>query len=213
METFECIVSRYSVRKYDKKDVPNELIGQIIHAGTQAPSAGNIQPWEFIVVKDEKTKKELSIAALRQDFVFEAPVVIVVCANPEKSEDRYGERGKNLYCIQDTAAAIENMLLTANALGLGACWVGAFEEEKVKSILNIPERLRPVALLTIGFPIKYEKPPKKRRLSFENITWVDKYGKGFSWIDVQAGGEWKFVLTPLDEQIKKLKEKLALRKK
>jgi len=213
MDTFECIMSRRSVRRYDKKDVPNELIGQIIYAGTQAPSAGNIQPWEFVVVKDEKTKKELSTAALRQDFVFEAPVVIVVCVCPEKSGDKYGERGKYLYCIQDTAAAIENMLLTANNLDLGACWVGAFEEEKVKSILNIPEKLRPVALIPLGFPIKYEEPSKKRRLGFENITWVDKYDKGFSWMDVHAGGEWKFVITPLDEQVKKLKEKLALRKK
>lgn len=214
MEAFECIISRRSVRKYDKKDVPNELIGQIIFAGTQAPSSGNMQPWEFIVVKDEKIKRDLSIAALRQSHVDEAPVVIVVCVHPEKSEERYGERGRNLYCIQDTASAIENMLLAATALGLGTCWVGAFEEEKVRSILGIPDRLRPVALVTVGFPIKYMKPEKKRRLRFETITWVDKYGEeAFPWMDVAGQAEWKFKITPLEKQVKKLKEKLALRKK
>lgn len=210
MEVFECIVSRQSIRDYEKKDVPNQLIGQIIEAGIHAPSTGNMQPWEFIVVKDEKTKKELSSAALDQRFVEEAPVVIVVCADPEKSADRYGDRGKNLYCIQDTAAAIENMLLMANDLGLGACWVGAFEEMRVKTILSIPGRLRPVALITIGFP-SHEKTTKTRRIPFENITWLDKYGEGFRWMEKETR-EWKFKIRPLEEHVKKLKEKLELRK-
>lgn len=212
MEVFECIVSRQSVRTYEKKDIPNELIGQILEAGIHAPSAGNIQPWEFIVVKDKKTKIELASAALRQRHVEEAPVVVVVCADLEKSVNRYGDRGRTLYCIQDTAAAIENMLLTANALGLGACWVGAFEEGRVKSILRIPGRLRPVALLTIGFPISYEKPTKTSRIPFESVTWVDKYGEGFRWIE-KFGKEWKFKLRPLEERVKELKEKMAYTKK
>ena len=211
MEVFECIKSRQSTRMYERKDVPNELIGQIIKAGTLAPSAGNMQPWEFVVVKDKKTKKELASAALRQEHVENAPVVIVVCMDPERSAYRYGERGRNLYCIQDTAAAIENMLLTANALGIGACWVGAFEEERVRTILGIPKRLRPVALLTMGFPVPYEKPTKTSRIPFENITWVEKYGKGFRWIE-EEGEEWKFKIRPLEEHVKELKEKIALTK-
>ena len=212
MEVFECIKSRRSVRKYERKDVPNELIGQIIFAGTQAPSCGNMQPWEFIVVRDEKTKNEISQVALRQEHIEDAPVLIVVCANPEKSGDRYDDRGRNLYCIQDTAAAIENMLLMANSLGLGTCWIGAFDEGRVKKILNIPERLRPVAILTLGFPVPYEKSGKKIRMPFENITWVDKYGEDFSWIE-KYGEEWKYRIRPLEKHVKKLKEKLALRKK
>ena len=213
METFDCIKSRKSVRKYDKKDVPNEIIGQIIFAGTQAPSAGNMQPWVFIVVKDEKIKKELSVAALRQDYVSKAPVVIVVAADTEKSGDKYGERGKKLYSIQDTAAAIENMLLIAHDLGLGACWVSAFEEEKVKGILSMPDRLRPVALLTIGYPLSYDIAKKPKRLPFENITYVDQYGKIlFEWME-SPSGEWKLKIKPLEHHVKKLKERLALRKK
>jgi nitroreductase len=214
MEVFETIIKRQSVRMYDKKDVPNELIGQMIEAAVHAPSAGNIQPWEFIVVKEKNTKKELALAALKQRHVEEAPVVIVVCANLEKSVDKYGERGKTLYCIQDTAAAIENMLLVATSLGLGACWVGAFEENKVKPILNIPEKLRPVALVTVGFPVSYMKPTRNLRKPFENITHPEKYSSEivFQWMEKETD-EWRFKIRPLEEHIKKLKEKITERKK
>lgn len=153
MEVFECIDKRRSIRSYEKKDVPNELIAQIITAGTYAPSAGNTQPWEFVVVKDKKIKKELATAALRQNHVEEASVVIVVCANKDKSGMKYGDRGRNLYSIQDTAACIQNMLLAITALGLGSTWTGSFEEERVSSLLRLPKEIRPVAILPIGFPV------------------------------------------------------------
>lgn len=212
MEVFESIIKRQSVRMYDKKDVPDELIGQLIEAAVHAPSAGNVQPWEFIIVKEKNTKKELSSAALKQRHIEEAPVVIVVCAHLEKSADKYGDRGENLYCIQDTAAAIENMLLVATSLGLGTCWNGAFEENKVKSILSIPERLRPMALITVGYPISYLKPTKTLRRPFENITYSEKYGEHFQWIEKDTK-EWRFKIRPLEEHVKKLKEKITERKK
>jgi len=206
MDIFECIEKRRSTRTYDRKDVPNELIVQIITAGTYAPSVGNIQPWEFIIVRDRKIKKELSVAALRQKHVENAPTLIVVLANKEKSGMRYKDRGRNLYCIQDTAACIENMLLACTALGLGACWTGAFEEDKVKTILKTPENLRPVAILTIGFPVPYEKQFKPSRISFEEITWEDQYGKEPKWI-MKLGTKSRFEWKPLDQQIEKLKER------
>ena len=212
MEVFETIMKRQSVRMYDKKDVPNELIGQLIEAAIHAPSAGNVQPWEFIVVKEKNTKKELSSATLRQRHVEEAPVIIVVCANLEKSADKYGDRGKDLYCIQDTAAAIENMLLVATSLGLCTCWIGAFEENKVKSILNIPERLKPVALITVGFSVSYITHTKTLRRPFENVTYSEKYGVHFQWIE-KGTQEWRFKLRPLEEHVKKIKEKITERKK
>jgi len=208
MEVFECIVTRRSVRSYEKKDVPNELIGQMVEAAVRAPSAGNIQPWEFIVVKDIEKKKELYGAALKQRHVQEAPVVIVVCADPEKSADKYGERGESLYCIQDTAAAIENMLLTAHSLGLGTCWVGAFEDDEVRRILNIPQKLKLVALITVGFPKGHVKPTKPSRIPFENITFIDEYGKGFPWIH-EYGSDWKYKLEPLEKHIEKIKKRLS----
>ena len=208
MEVFESIISRHSVRSYEKKDVPNELIGQLLEAAVRAPSAGNVQPWEFIVVKDIELKRELASVALEQRHVEEAPVVIVVCADPGKSANKYGERGKSLYCIQDTAAAIENMLLVANSLGLGTCWVGAFEEDKVKNILNIPQKLKPVALITIGFPREYEKPTKTFRIPFENVTFIDKHGKGFPWIH-DYGYDWKYKLEPLEKHIERIKKRIS----
>jgi len=208
MEVFESIISRQSVRNYEKKDVPNELIGQLLEAAVRAPSAGNIQPWKFIVVKDIEIKRELASVALRQRHVEEAPVVIVVCADPEKSADKYGERGKSLYCIQDTAAAVENMLLTANSLGLGTCWIGAFEDDKVRSILNIPQKINPVALITVGFPKEFEKPTRTTRVPFENVTFIDKYGKGFPWIH-DYGYDWKYKLEPLEKHIERIKKRLS----
>jgi len=212
MEVFECIVTRRSVRSYEKKDVPNELIGQMLEAAVRAPSAGNIQPWEFIVVKDIEKKRELYEAALKQRNVKEAPVVIVICAYPGKCTERYGERGKSLYCIQDTAAAMENMLLTAHSLGLGACWVGAFEENKIRNILNIPQKLKPVALITVGFPREHVEPTKTTRIPFENITYIDKYGEGFPWVHYY-GSDWRYKLEPLEKHIEKIKKRLKEKEK
>lgn len=212
MDVFECMEKRRSIRNYDKKDVPNELIAQIITAGTYAPSAGNVQPWEFVIIQDKKTKKELATAALRQEHIEEAPVVIVVLANKEKSRMRYGERGENLYCIQDTAVCIQNMLLACTALGLGTCWTGAFEEEEVKQLLCLPDKLRPVAILPIGFQLPYEKPMRTDRIPFENITWEEKYGKELSWV-MKYGRKRRFGWEPIDYQIKKLREKKKEEKK
>lgn len=148
----QVIHQRVSVRKYRPDPVPRELIVQLLEAARWAPSAGNLQPWHFYVVTHEERRRCLATAALRQDFVASAPVCIVVCAEPERSARHYGERGRHLYCLQDTAAATQNILLAATALGLGSCWVGAFDEDQVRSCLNIPDRLRPVAIVPVGYP-------------------------------------------------------------
>lgn len=179
METLECIRTRRSVREYEDKDVPNDLIGIILKAATLAPSAGNLQPWEFIVVKDKEKREELYEASYYQEQVRDAPVVIVVCADLDKASSRYGHRGRTLYCIQDTAAAIQNMLLAAHDIGLGTCWVGAFDEERVKLIVKLPENLRPVALITLGYP--GERPKMPKRLPVSGVSWLDEYGKVFGY--------------------------------
>lgn len=164
MDIFEVIKLRRSVRSFTKEDVSNEQIEKILEAARWAPSAGNLQPWEFIIVRKPEIKKEIARAALNQTFIEEAPVVIVVCANEVRSGSIYGGRGVNLYCIQDTAAATENMLLAACALGLGACWVGAFNEEEIRRILKIPRGIRPVAIIPIGHPAERPSPPRRRSL-------------------------------------------------
>ena len=173
MDVFEAIKSRRSIRAYTGDEVSDETVKRLIDAARWAPSAGNIQPWEFVVVRDPVTKRRLSAAALDQAFIEEAPIVIVVCADKDRSGWRYGRRGVNLYCLEDTAAAMQNMLLAACALGLGACWIGAFREEAVEGILKTPKALRPVAIIPIGHPA--EKPRVPQRRSIGEITHYESF--------------------------------------
>lgn len=152
MELLQAIKGRRSIRAFKQQDVPAEAVEKLIDAARHAPSAGNIQPWEFVVVRNLEIKRKLARAALNQAFVEEAPVVIVVCANETRSSMGYGSRGKTLFCIQDTAAATQNILLTTYLLGLGACWIGAFNENEAKRALNAPEGIRPVAIIPVGYP-------------------------------------------------------------
>lgn len=150
MEVVEAIKARRSVRNFQKKEIEDKVIREIVELGNLAPSAGNLQPRDFIIVKEKEGKENLAQAALNQRFVAEAPVVIVVCANTKRSYP-YGRRGVNLYCIQDSAAAIENMLLAIVDKGLSCCWVGAFDENAVSKVFNLPDHVRPVALLPLGY--------------------------------------------------------------
>lgn len=164
MDLFEAIRQRRSIRAYTQEDVSEKEVEKLIDAARWAPSAGNIQPWEFVIVRDEKIKQKLAWAALDQTFIEEAPVVIVVCADEAQSSWGYGSRGITLYCLQDTAAAIQNILLAAHALGLGTCWVGAFREEPVKRALNAPLNIRPVAIIPVGHAAEKPRAPSKRVL-------------------------------------------------
>ena len=168
MELSEAIKGRRSIRAFKKQNVPEEIVEKLIDAASWAPSAGNIQPWEFVIVRKPAVKKKLAQAALNQAYVEEAPVVIVVCADTERSSMGYGVRGKNLYCIQDTAAATQNILLTAYSLGLGSCWIGAFNEDEAKEALNAPEGLRPVAIIPVGYP--NETPQQRGRRFISQIV-------------------------------------------
>ena len=162
MDVFHAIKNRRSIRSYDEQPVTEAQIRTLLEAASFAPSAGNIQPWEFVVVKDPGIKAQLAAAALDQAFIAEAPVVIVVCANETRSQQGYGSRGVTLYCIQDTAAATQNLLLAACALGLGTCWVGAFQEPAASSALNLPPHVRPVGIIPVGIPAE-NRPPRRRR--------------------------------------------------
>lgn len=173
MDVFEAIKGRRSIRAFQNRDVPPETVDRLIDAARWAPSAGNIQPWEFIIVRKPETKRRLAEAALEQTFIEEAPVVIVVCADENRSSQGYGIRGKTLYCLQDTAAAIQNIHLAAYALGLGSCWVGAFREDEAKKILKTPEGVRPIAIIPVGYPA--EKPQPRNRRPINQITHYESF--------------------------------------
>lgn len=162
MDVFDAIKNRRSIRAFEKKAIPATVVDRIIEASRLAPSAGNIQPWEFVVVQDPQIKHKLSVAALNQTFIETAPVNIVVCADEARSKKRYGSRGEALFCIQDTAAATQNLLLAAHALGLGTCWVGAFQENLVRKAINTPSHVRPVAIVPLGYASKHPNPRDRR---------------------------------------------------
>jgi SagB-type dehydrogenase family enzyme len=173
MEVFDAIRGRRSIRKYKDKQVPWDNIVTIMQAGKYAPSAGNLQNWKFIVVKSDEKRKAITKACLQQNWMENAPVYIVVVAEPEKAERFYGTRGARLYTIQGCAAAVENMLLTAYSLGLGACWIGAFDEDEVWRVLMLPEEKSVQAIITIGYADENPAPPPKYRI--EHMMFFEKW--------------------------------------
>jgi len=168
MDVMTAIKTRRSIRSYQDKDIEEEKLNLVLEAGRLAPSASNLQEWRFVVVKDKATREKLAAAAHHQRFVGEAPVVIVACA---VITDHMMACGQLSYPI-DVAIAVDHMTLKAVEEGLGTCWIGAFEEDEVKKILNIPERVRVVALLPIGYP-KYVPSPTPRK----NIKEIVVYEK------------------------------------
>lgn len=185
MNVSDCILTRRSVRSYLRKEVDRETLGKVLEAGRAAPSAGNIQPWFFIVVDDPAKIKGLAASSYGQDWMAQAPQHIVVCGKPLEVKRNYGIRGERLYLIQDCAAATQNMLLQAHALGLGACWVGAFDEDKVRNILGIVEEIRPQAIITLGYAAEQPLPPAKRKL--DNVVFFNKWWGRIKDLDVFMG--------------------------
>lgn len=165
MDISEAIIQRRSIRSFTKQDVPEEIVERLVNAARWAPSAGNIQPWDFVIVRKAETKVRLANAALDQQSIEQAPVVIIACANEVLSARRYEDRGKALFCLQDTAAAIQNILLFAYSIGLGTCWIGAFDEEQVREIIKVPAGSRPVAIIPVGYPAETPQPRKRKSTS------------------------------------------------
>ena len=162
MDVLEAIKERRSIRAFTDEKVSEKDVERLIDAARWAPSAGNTQPLELVVVKDKEMKRKLSEAALKQTFIQKAPVVIVVCADLNRSSRGYGSRGKNLYSLQDTAAATENILLAAQELGLATCWVGAFRDKEVAKAVKAPKNMKPVAIVPVGHPAERPLAPPKR---------------------------------------------------
>ena len=170
MDVYTAIATRKSVRAFLDKDIPDEVLTRILEAARLAPSARNLQEWRFIVVCDTATRIKLAEAACEQAFVGEAPVVLVCCAESDESAMTCGHKR---YPI-DVAIAMDHITLCAAAEGLGTCWIGAFYEQQVKDILGIPDGIRVVELLPIGYPEDPE-PVKKNRLPLDEIVRKEKW--------------------------------------
>ncbi|TAN36270.1 MAG: nitroreductase family protein [Candidatus Methanoperedens sp.] len=167
MKCLEAIEGRRSIRKFKDSSIGKEVIKELLKAAQMAPSAGNLQARDFIVVSEKKIKEQLTKAALDQPFVEHAPIVIVVVANIERSSLKYGSRGE-LYAIQDATASVMNLLLAAYSRGLATCWVGAFDENAVCIILGLPHKIKPIAIIPIGY--SDEKPNAPPRMELDRVV-------------------------------------------
>ncbi len=162
MNILDIITNRRSIRAFQDREIPRDLVDGVVEAIRWAPSAGNLQSRKFYFVFNQDMKKKIAKAALNQHFIAQAPLTIVACLDRNISV-HYGERGVNLYSIQDVAASIMSMMLAAQAMGLGTVWVGAFNEFEVIEILDLPDNLRPIAIIPIGYPAKIpEQTPRFR---------------------------------------------------
>jgi nitroreductase len=165
MNVFEAIKKRSSVRSFLDKPIEDEVLVSVLEAGRLAPSAKNRQEWRFVVVKDREVRRQIAEAANGQSFVGEAPVVIVACA----VVDGYVMPcGQSSYPI-DVAIALDHISLAAVECGLGVCWIGAFNEKKMKKILGIPKKVRVVELMPIGYSAT-QAVKEKNRLPLSNIV-------------------------------------------
>lgn len=165
MDFFEVINQRHSIRAYQNKPVEPEKLQQILQAVNKAPSAGNLQAYEVYLLCDDKHKASLVTAAGDQEFLMQAPIVLVFCTHASRSASRYGDRGVDLYCVQDTTIACTFAMLAATALGLSTVWVGAFDEDDVRYIINAPRACRPVAMLPIGYAAASPRNRPRRSLN------------------------------------------------
>ncbi len=171
MEFDKLVKKRHMVRAFKPTPVEEEKIQRLLKNAHQAPSAGFLQPQEFILVRDEGVKRALAEAALNQEFVAEAPVVIVTCADTKRSASRYGRRGIERYSIIDAAYASLLILLSAVNEGLAACFTGAFYDEEVSKVLGLPEGVIPIGIIPIGY--SDQGPEKYPRIPLEKILHED----------------------------------------
>lgn len=166
LDVFEAIRTRKSIRKFKSEPLPVEKFEMIFEAARLAPSAGNRQPWRFVVVQDTERKSALATAANNQTFLADAAAIVAAIGDPEISKRWYDK---------DVMIAVEHMVLAAETMGYGTCWIGAFDEEKVRSLLKIPKEMRVIALLAIGIPDIV--PPSRPRKELSEIFFKEEYGK------------------------------------
>jgi len=163
-DVLKAIKDRRSIRNFTNYDIPEDTEQRLAEALIWAPSAGNLQSRKFYFVRDDVMKMKLAAAALNQGFIADAPLVVVGCTD-SVIHSRYGQRGVDLYAIQDVSASVMCMMLAAHDEGLGTVWVGAFREEEVTAALDLPTNLRPVAIVPVGRPARVPAPPPRVHLT------------------------------------------------
>ncbi|MDE1829959.1 MAG: nitroreductase family protein [Thaumarchaeota archaeon] len=167
MNFFDLIATRHSVRAYEDKKLQDDMVDKILSAANKAPSAKNLQSYRIFVVQKKEDKKKLVTATHDQDFIEDASIVLIFCADLISAKEA-GVRGLELYCIQDATIACTYSQLAVHALGLSSVWVGSFDEEMVRRLFSIDRNFKPVSMLVVGFPD--EEPEKRSRKSLNEIS-------------------------------------------
>jgi len=163
MNVLQAVRQRRSIRTYRSDPIPDKVVDRLVQSLRWAPSSGNLQCRKFYFVFNKKLRRSLARIALNQTFIADAPLTVVACAD-HRIEKEYGQAGVDLFCLLDVAASIQNLGLVAHEEGLGSCWVGAFEEQAVRDLLEIPKYLRPVSLVSVGYPDEEpDAPPRFAR--------------------------------------------------
>jgi nitroreductase len=176
MEFDEVVKKRKMIREYQQdRQIPTDIINKLLRNAQRSPSAGHTQVQEFIIVLDPVTKRKLCEASLGQRQVEDAPVLIVVCSNTSRSVNRYRKRGTDFYSIIDGAFASMIILLSAINEGIGASFVGAFEDNKVTKILGLPVHVKPIGIIALGYPA--EKPERLERIDIHNLIHYERYDR------------------------------------
>jgi nitroreductase len=173
MDFMDVLENRRSIRKFFPKPIEMEKIGILVTAASKAPSVGDLQPWKFIVVTKAAKLQAIADACPFERWLYQAPLVIVVCSMEEKVEQYYPGMGR-LWAAQSCAAAAQNLLLTCVELDLAGCWVSSFETEKIKEVLHVPTGIEPHILIGIGYPD--EEVPKKRLLPTDMNVYFNDFG-------------------------------------
>jgi nitroreductase len=166
---FELLRKRRSIRSFKEEPIEESKLNRILEACNLAPSSGGLQTFEIYQVKNREMKEKLVSAAKDQAFVAQAPLLLVFCANPSRSVERFGERSQ-LFSVQDATIAAAYAQLTVHLLGLTTVWVGAFDEKKVSETLQLPLGQRPIALLPIGY--ENEKPKEKATRGIKDLLHI-----------------------------------------
>lgn len=172
MEFNEVLKERRSIRNFSVKGISLSQVIEICEAARYSPMAGNIYTIKLILVADKETKLKLADAALEQEFIADAPYILVVCSDLTNLLRSYGENA-HIFSRQQAGAAIENIFLKVTELGLGTCWIGAFDEKAVKKILKIPDMIQVEALLPIAIPLS--KPSEKKKPDLKLILYFEKW--------------------------------------
>ena len=169
MDLLAAIMTRRSVRSFEDREVEHEKIWAILNAANRAPSAGNLQAYDIFIVRDALRRKAVAEATKEQECVARAPIILAFCADPQLSAQRYGDRGRYLFSLQDATIACSFAMLAATALALGSVWVGSWEDDDaMRRAIGAPADRTPVALLLIGYPA--DEPHQKKRKSLSDLV-------------------------------------------